>query len=140
MGAPSELVAAQSPIHGNHGAGDVTRARRGEEADEVGNVLGLAVFAHGNVLAALALAEFRRVIAQDLLGDDATGRHAIDGDAVFADFARQTLRPRVHRRLGGDGELYAFGGERDGDGAADADARAGDQRALAGDAEIHFSA
>src|SRR5690349_15156579 len=45
----SELVAPQPAVHRDDRAGDVARARRGEEADQIGDVLGLAVFAHRNV-------------------------------------------------------------------------------------------
>src|SRR3954470_15218269 len=88
-----KLVATQAAIHRDHGTGDVTRARRSEEADQVRDVVRLAVLAHRDVLAALALAQFRRVVAQDLLRDDAPGRHAVHRDAVFSDVARQSLRP-----------------------------------------------
>src|SRR5581483_10577885 len=109
MEAPLELVAAQSAVDRDHGAGDVARPRRGEEAHQVGDVLGLAVFADRDVLAALALAELGRVVAQDLLGDDAAGRHAVHRDAEFADFARQPFCPGVQRRLGGKGAVQPFG-------------------------------
>src|SRR5216110_3067930 len=46
----SELVATQAAVDGNHGAGDVARERRGEEAHEVRDVLGLAVLAHRDVV------------------------------------------------------------------------------------------
>src|SRR5919198_6529204 len=104
-----ELVAAQAAVDGNDGAGDVARARRREEADEVGDVLGLTIFADRNVLAAFALAEFGRVVAQDLLGDDAAGRHAVHGDAVSSHVAREALGPRMHRRLGGEGAVQPLG-------------------------------
>ena len=38
---------------------------------------------------------------------------------------------------GHDGKLYPFLGQSDGGGAADAHARARDERAFAGDAEVH---
>src|SRR5205085_129504 len=66
------------------------------------------------------------------------GEHVLLDDDQAAGLVLQLFQELA--ATGDDGELYAFGGERDGDGAADADARAGDQRALAGDAEIHFSA
>src|SRR5690349_4035392 len=84
----SELVAAQAAVDGNHGAGDVARAGRGEEGDQVGEVFGLAVFTHRDVVLALVLAEFRRVVAQDLLADDASRRHTVHRDAVLAYLAR----------------------------------------------------
>src|SRR5262245_57665183 len=71
MAPPLELVAPQSSVHGNHGAGDVAGARRGKEAHEVRDVLQLAVFADRDLLLALLLAELGRVVAQDLLGHDA---------------------------------------------------------------------
>src|SRR5206468_2144776 len=55
MAPSSELVAPQPAVHGNHRAGDVARARRGEEADQVCNVLRLAVLADGNLFLALLL-------------------------------------------------------------------------------------
>src|SRR4051812_27189496 len=58
-----ELVAAQTAVDRNHRAGDVARLRRGEEAGEVREVLGLAVFAHRDVLVAAALALLGRIVA-----------------------------------------------------------------------------
>src|ERR1051325_838313 len=104
-----ELVAAHAAVDGNHGAGDVARPRRGEEAGEVRHILGLAVFAERNVLTLLLRAPLGTVVAPDLLAVDATGRNAVHGDAVFSDFARQALGPRMHRRLRGEGAVQALG-------------------------------
>src|SRR6267143_5427548 len=59
---PSKLVTPQPAVDRDHRAGDVARARRGEEADEVRDVLGLAVLAHRDVVLALVLAELGRVV------------------------------------------------------------------------------
>src|SRR4051812_14987535 len=75
---PLELIAPQAPIDRDDGAGDVACTRRSEEAHKVGDVLGLAVLAHRNLLLALFLAVLRRIVAQDLLGHDAPGRNGID--------------------------------------------------------------
>src|SRR3954466_14090012 len=88
----SELISPQTTVDGNHGAGDIARPRRDEKAHEVREVLGLAVFAHRDVLLALLLPELGRIVAQDLLGDDAPRRHRVHGDAVLSDLARQALR------------------------------------------------
>src|SRR5688500_13764181 len=50
------LVAAQPAVHREHGAGDVSGARRGEEHGEVCELPGLAVAAHGNLVLRLLLA------------------------------------------------------------------------------------
>src|SRR3954467_13777263 len=110
MAAPSsELIAAQAPVHGDHRASDVAGARRGEEANQVGDVVRLAVLADRNFLLALLLAVLRRIVAQDLLGHDAPGRNGIDSDAVLAHLARQALGPRMHRRLRAERAVDAFG-------------------------------
>src|SRR5436853_7517916 len=70
----------------------------------------------------------RRLVGEEILLDD---------DHRGARFALQLFEQGAP--AGDDGELDAFAGKRKRDGAADADARAGDQRALAGDAEIHLS-
>src|SRR6185436_11079381 len=89
----SKLVSPQSTIDGNDRAGDIARERRDKKADQVGDVRRLPVLAYRNVVLALLLAEFGRVVAPDLLAVDAARRHAVDGDAVLADLARQALRP-----------------------------------------------
>src|SRR5260370_1400299 len=105
----SELITTQAAVDGNHRPGDVARERRGEKADQVRDVRGLAVLAHRDVLFALALAKLGRVVAQDLLADDAPGRHAVHRDAVLSDLARQPLRPGMHRRLRGKRTVQALG-------------------------------
>src|SRR5689334_19922761 len=87
MPLSSELVAPQAAVDRDHRAGNVARERRGEEAGEVREVLRLAVLAHRDVVLALALSELGRIVAQDLLADDAAGRNAVDGDAVLSDLA-----------------------------------------------------
>src|SRR6185503_8724543 len=96
-------------VDGDHGAGDVARERRGEEDDQVRRVFRLAVFAERNVLALFLRAPLGTVVAPDLLAVDAPGRDRVHGDAVAADLARQALRPGMHRRLGGEGAVQAFG-------------------------------
>ena len=56
----------------------------------------------------LPLAVFRRVVAQDLLAQDAPWRDAIHRDAVLAHLARQAFGPRVHCRLGAEGAVDAL--------------------------------
>src|SRR4051812_40395761 len=104
-----ELITPQPAIDGNDGAGDVAGARRDEEADEVREILGLAVFADRDVLFALLLPELGRVVAQDLLCDDAPGRDRVDRDAGLADLSRKPLRPGVHRRFPAEGAYDALG-------------------------------
>ncbi len=70
---------------------------------------GCAVGADRNLVLGLPLAVFGRVVAQDLLADDAPGRDAVDGDAVLADLAREALGPGVHRRLGAERAVDALG-------------------------------
>src|SRR5205085_6375435 len=62
-----------------------------------------------NVLALLLRAPLGTVVAPDLLAVDTPGRNAVHGDAVFSDFARQALGPRMHRRLRGKGAVQALG-------------------------------
>src|SRR5262245_29749832 len=109
MGPHSELVTAQATVHGDHGAGNVARQRGGQEAHEVGDVLGLAIAANRDLVLRLPLPVFRRVVAADLLGHDAAGGNAVDRDAVLADLARKTFRPGVHGGLGGESPIYAVG-------------------------------
>ena len=55
----------------------------------------------------LPRAIFGRVVAQDLVADDAPGWDAVDGDAFFAHLARQTFGPGVHRRFGAERPIDA---------------------------------
>src|SRR5687768_7566694 len=105
----SELVAAHAAVDGDHGARDVAGERRSEVAHQAGDVLGLAVLAHRDIVLALVRAPLGRVVAQDLLAHDAPGRNRVDRDAVPPDLARQALGPRVHRRLGGERAVQPFG-------------------------------
>src|SRR5882672_3797489 len=105
----SKLIFPQAAVHRNHRARYVARARRREEADEVGDVLRPAVLADRDFLLALLLAELGRVVAQDLLRHDAPGRNRVHRDAVLADLAREPLRPRVHRRLRAESAVDALG-------------------------------
>src|SRR2546421_1790175 len=109
MGFSSKLVAAQAAVDRNHRASDVACERRSEEARQVGDVLGLAVFAHRDIFLAFPLAKLGRVVAQDLLREDAPRRDRIHRDAVASDLAREAFRPRVHHRLGGEGAVQPFG-------------------------------
>src|SRR5262245_21415612 len=79
-----ELVAPQAAVDRNHGAGDVARARAGEKAHQIGDVLGLAVASHRNLVIALPLPVLRCVVAQDLLAVDAPRRDAVHRDAALA--------------------------------------------------------
>jgi len=67
---------AQAAVDRDHGAGDVARARAREETDQVRHVLGLPVFADRDLVLGLPLPVFRRVVAQDLVAQDASRRHA----------------------------------------------------------------
>src|SRR5205085_4678884 len=67
------------------------------------------VLADRDVVLALPLPKLGRVVAQDLLRDDAPGRDAVHRDAVLAHLARQSLRPGMHRRLGAEGAVDAVG-------------------------------
>jgi hypothetical protein len=49
----------------------------------------------------MALAVFFGIVAADLLAHDPAGWYRVDGDPVFADFARQPFGPGVDRGLGG---------------------------------------
>src|SRR5579859_2272544 len=95
-----ELIAAQSAIDRDHRAGDIARPRRGQENGEHGEVFGLTPEANGNFLFGKSLAVILRIVAPELLAHDASWRNAVDGDAVLADLARQTLGPRMDRSLG----------------------------------------
>src|SRR2546423_13419856 len=75
-----------------------------------------------------------RVALRRLLGEEIL----LDDDHRGARFALQLFEQRAP--AGDDREFYALPRKGERDGAADADARAGDQRALAGDGEIHLSA
>src|SRR5687767_15095811 len=90
----SVLVAAQSAVDREYGAGDVAGARGSEEDREVGELLGLAVAAHRDLVLRLPLAVLGGVVAPDLVAHDAARRDAVHGDAVLADLARQALGPR----------------------------------------------
>src|SRR5438045_7249598 len=105
MGILLKLVAAHAAVDRDDGTGDVAREGRGEEADEVGGILGLAVLAHRDVLALFLRAALGTVVAPDLLAVDASRRNRVHRDAVPPDFARQALRPRMHRRLRGRGTI-----------------------------------
>src|SRR5262249_36967904 len=59
--------------------------------------------AYRNFLLGKFLPIIRRIVAADLLAHYPSGRDAIDGDAVLADLARQTLGPCVDGGLGGEG-------------------------------------
>src|SRR3954463_6297946 len=71
----------------------------------------------------------RRLVGEEILLDD---------DDRRVRFALQLFEQCAP--AGDDREFYALPAKGKRDGAADADARAGDQRALAGDGEIHLSA
>src|SRR5262245_31624488 len=77
-----ELITAQAPVHRDDGSRNVAGEGRSKEADEVGDVLGLAVLAHRDLVLGLPLAVLGRVVAQDLLAHDAPRWDAVHGDPV----------------------------------------------------------
>src|SRR6202171_2646681 len=97
-----KLISPKAAVDRDHRPGDVVGARRGEERNEIGDVLGLAVLAHRNLVLALPLPVLGCVVAKDLLAHDAPGRDRIHRDAVLAHFTRKALRPGMHRSFGAE--------------------------------------
>src|SRR5262245_383784 len=94
--------AAEAAVHVDALAGDVARLRRAEERDEIRHVAGIAEVAERDLARELRLVLGRRMEALvDLLAVDAPRCEAVHGDAVAAHIAREPLRPRMHRGLGG---------------------------------------
>src|SRR5260370_23150304 len=93
--AALELIAREPAIDRDDGAGDVVGERRGQEDREHREILGLAVGAKRDLLAGEFLALLRRIVAQDLLADDAAGRDRVDGDREPAGVTRQGLSTGV---------------------------------------------
>src|SRR6185437_1807328 len=104
--AGSVLIAAQPAVDRIHGARDVVRPRRCEEDREVRELFGLAVAPHGNLVLRLPRPVFGRVVAQDLVGEDAARRNAVHGDAVLSHLAREALRPCGERGLRAEGPVH----------------------------------
>src|SRR6185503_9654622 len=104
----SELVSPHAAVDGNDRSGDIAREGRDQEADQVRDILGLAVFAERNLLPLFLCPPFRAVVAADLLAVDAPGWNRVHGDAVPAELAREPFRPGVHRRLRGKGAVQSF--------------------------------
>src|SRR5450631_1194860 len=75
------------PIHGNQGAGDVTREVRTQELDDIGAVLGRAVSPQGDLLDKPVVASFHQF--EDTCCSDHPGGYAIHVHAKAAEFLCQ---------------------------------------------------
>ncbi len=101
--AGSERKAARAAVDRDHRAGHVACERGREEDGDGGDFLGLAEAAERDLRARIfELALQGRIAALDLLAADAARLQTIDGDAVRRHLARQSLRPDMHGRLGGE--------------------------------------